>query len=528
LADKPALTVKDRAVIHLLDFQRYQEGYEVPLGMTQEGTAVAIGVDRSHAAQELAALVMEGMVEQDKRRIKDRPRKRKVYFLTARGRERALKTKDVAGAFMIKLKADDGSIEECHLFDAPAKMAGDSGTFLMAYNSIDDEGCIALHEEMEEEETATAPEVDGPDVSPPAKVPEKTADNAEAEELVPKEDAPHSAIMPITPDVKNGAFKLAVGTLLANLSFTLGILAILYFRYKLCYSPLVMFPLMLLVGLTLVASGVNALKWDGTMPGAYGYAVRWSMVALASGISLQLLMGVGLLMDQYMDLSMLYSLFLINASILAVLTFFKQLDHHLRAELGIALGGFMVLLGFSVSAGAVFDLPAITGPYWLIFGCTQMLVGREVFLFAERKLNMDAALQLSAVGLGGALFIAIAGITVASGAGLSSTHGIAAAGWLVFSLLVFAARGAFPNDAKGFARLCGHLLQAGIGGLLLAVGFLLILLGRLAEGTIELFLCGPILYHTAGSLFKKGEWREIFISLTIIFLETFTLLSIGL
>ena len=80
------LTVKERILLHLFDYNRFAEEYEVPLEVTQTGIAKATSIRGTHVTQYVKPLMAEELLEVRVSHIRKIPRRRKVYFLTPRGR----------------------------------------------------------------------------------------------------------------------------------------------------------------------------------------------------------------------------------------------------------------------------------------------------------------------------------------------------------------------------------------------------------------------------------------------------------
>ncbi|MFP4608624.1 MAG: BREX system ATP-binding domain-containing protein, partial [Candidatus Aenigmatarchaeota archaeon] len=81
-------TARERILLHLGSYEIYLDRDEVPYGITQPGIAEAVGVSRSHVSYEIKGLMeKEELVREEIRRVEDQKRKRKVYFLTAKGLE---------------------------------------------------------------------------------------------------------------------------------------------------------------------------------------------------------------------------------------------------------------------------------------------------------------------------------------------------------------------------------------------------------------------------------------------------------
>jgi len=80
------LTVKERVLLHLFDYCRFTEAYAVPVGVTQEGIARATAIRVGHVVQYVRPLKAESLVEERMSHIVRQARRRKVYFLTLKGR----------------------------------------------------------------------------------------------------------------------------------------------------------------------------------------------------------------------------------------------------------------------------------------------------------------------------------------------------------------------------------------------------------------------------------------------------------
>ncbi len=85
------LTVGERIVLHLAQYSKYLDSYDAPLDISQDGIAAALRISRAHAAIELKKLKDAGEVVENLVHIKKGKTKRKVYFLSSPGEERARK-----------------------------------------------------------------------------------------------------------------------------------------------------------------------------------------------------------------------------------------------------------------------------------------------------------------------------------------------------------------------------------------------------------------------------------------------------
>ena len=84
-----SLTVGERIIIHLYQYSKFIDTYEVPIDISQDGIAAALRISRAHAALELKKLKDSKLVSERLSHIKKGRTKRKVYFLTLNGEARS-------------------------------------------------------------------------------------------------------------------------------------------------------------------------------------------------------------------------------------------------------------------------------------------------------------------------------------------------------------------------------------------------------------------------------------------------------
>jgi tetratricopeptide (TPR) repeat protein len=90
------LTVGERIILHLARYSKHREDYDVPLDVSQDGIASAIRISRAHAAIELKKLKETEDVSERLAHIRKGRNRRKVYFLTTRGEDKANSIRDFA------------------------------------------------------------------------------------------------------------------------------------------------------------------------------------------------------------------------------------------------------------------------------------------------------------------------------------------------------------------------------------------------------------------------------------------------
>lgn len=109
------LTVKQRIQLHLFDHSRFAEAYEAPMAVTQSGIAKAVGIRVHHVTQYVRPLLAEGLLEERTSHIQKRPRRRKVYFLTGKGREDVASLRDALLREDVDLRRPNGMVERVPL-----------------------------------------------------------------------------------------------------------------------------------------------------------------------------------------------------------------------------------------------------------------------------------------------------------------------------------------------------------------------------------------------------------------------------
>ena len=106
--DVARITVNQKILVHLVEYVRYQDRPEVPKEITQHGISEVVGARRSHISLALSTLRERGLVEERTVRVTDEVRRRKGYFLTAKGYETA---KDLVARFLartVRIESSEG------------------------------------------------------------------------------------------------------------------------------------------------------------------------------------------------------------------------------------------------------------------------------------------------------------------------------------------------------------------------------------------------------------------------------------
>ena len=106
----PDLTVKDRIQLYLFDYNRYTEAFDVPVEVTQEAIANAVGIRVTHVPQYIRPLQSASLVEERTAHIVRQKRRRKAYFLTAKGRTQVAVLRTALLEEAVPLKRQGGEV----------------------------------------------------------------------------------------------------------------------------------------------------------------------------------------------------------------------------------------------------------------------------------------------------------------------------------------------------------------------------------------------------------------------------------
>ncbi|MFO7792185.1 MAG: BREX system ATP-binding domain-containing protein [Candidatus Saliniplasma sp.] len=143
---------RERIFLHLSSYYLESDRKEVPYELTQPGIAEAIGVSRSHLSYEIRRIMdeEEGLIEEKVKHVEGLKRRRKVYFLTGKGIERARSLREDYDEKRVTLKTHNGKKEI---------VLGDIGDYLESENPlmtallmVDDEGVINICEQEDKKE----------------------------------------------------------------------------------------------------------------------------------------------------------------------------------------------------------------------------------------------------------------------------------------------------------------------------------------------------------------------------------------
>ncbi|MFO7792288.1 MAG: tetratricopeptide repeat protein [Candidatus Saliniplasma sp.] len=99
-------TAKDKVIVHLLDYYDKQDRYPQPPEVTQEGISESIESKQNTVSYAVRNLVKDGILNEKTTRVEGKKQRRKGYFLTDKGVEKARKKKDEMANTRITLVSD--------------------------------------------------------------------------------------------------------------------------------------------------------------------------------------------------------------------------------------------------------------------------------------------------------------------------------------------------------------------------------------------------------------------------------------
>lgn len=99
-------TAKDKVLVHILSYYGIENTYTQPVEITQEGIAESVGLRQNTVSYAVRNLVKEGLLYDETHRIKGKKQKRKAYYLTEDGVEKAEVIKEEMKNTPIKINMD--------------------------------------------------------------------------------------------------------------------------------------------------------------------------------------------------------------------------------------------------------------------------------------------------------------------------------------------------------------------------------------------------------------------------------------
>jgi len=125
-----ALTVKERILLHLLEYARYDDEYEVPAAISRSGIAAAVGIEARHVPQYTRPLLEEGALTQRLAHIVGGGQRQKVYLLTDGGKMTAARMRASVRERLVTFRSPEGT-RECSVAAVESALAGKASLLLI-------------------------------------------------------------------------------------------------------------------------------------------------------------------------------------------------------------------------------------------------------------------------------------------------------------------------------------------------------------------------------------------------------------
>jgi tetratricopeptide (TPR) repeat protein/DNA-binding MarR family transcriptional regulator len=110
--EKINLTYEEKILLHLLNYIKSQNSFDIPLEVTQEGIANAVGMKRSNVPRTVQQLLKRKYVVEDKCHVIGCKMRRKAYFLTQNGMVEAKRINDKMGSVRIYGETPDAMVKK--------------------------------------------------------------------------------------------------------------------------------------------------------------------------------------------------------------------------------------------------------------------------------------------------------------------------------------------------------------------------------------------------------------------------------
>ncbi len=142
--------MREIILLSLKDCEVYKNQEEVPYGFSLSGLTNTLGSERDLISEKIKELIEEGLVEERKKYVRGRKRKRNVYFLTIEGAEVESKLRDMVKKETVKIKMGE-DIKEIPLGDI-ADYIEQEDPLVKTLSSMEKYGILDLSEGMTPED----------------------------------------------------------------------------------------------------------------------------------------------------------------------------------------------------------------------------------------------------------------------------------------------------------------------------------------------------------------------------------------
>ena len=137
------LSQNERLLLHMLEFDKYRELAQVPFGLCQEGIAEALRTKVHNVSRALTPLEADGTVTDRLAHVQSAPRRRRVYFLTDKGRQTAEAVRARVEAARVAWQSD-GAVKQLSISDVIRRVSTTCGRIPSVLEVVE----LARHHEV--------------------------------------------------------------------------------------------------------------------------------------------------------------------------------------------------------------------------------------------------------------------------------------------------------------------------------------------------------------------------------------------
>ncbi len=152
-------TIKERFLLHLYEYRNYRNEMIVPYELCVAGISKILNLKQNVIRMEISQMKKRGenLIEEDIKHVRGLAKKRKVYFLTPRGYERAKEIREGIMNMNTKIILDDGKIVDIKLREIE-KYIPNRNSLIIAINKMDENGIIDFNRKEKKKDIFTGRE----------------------------------------------------------------------------------------------------------------------------------------------------------------------------------------------------------------------------------------------------------------------------------------------------------------------------------------------------------------------------------
>lgn len=494
-----SITVKEKILLHLLNYSKYSDELEVPPEVTQQGIAQSIHALRPHVSLALKDFNNQNFVSERKANIQKGKRKQKVYFLKPEGMTNALGLRTRVENFKVRVRDRSGAEKVQKLGDlSKSTKLG----LIQVINSTSEDGTIdlgSLGQRSQPRVVKPQPQVVKP--APPQPVPIPRAQPAQPQQVPAQAQYPPQYPYPYyypprpgyypqpeMPEwqkeriIKSNKIIFGAGYFLTVLGAVLGLLSFPFENFLFFLVGLIF----IIIGIVILPVAIFEVRWVEDLK---RYMMTLTILTIFTIIIFYYfaILEVTSDGDAFIFRYEIITWFVIIATFFGVLGFGKFIPQPVRATLGRSIGVALVI--YSPFGAIIGQINIFTSLFWLIIAIAAFFVGHELDENAVKAENIQESIKAMhgsiAVGAGLGIIFCGTGLLL-DGGDLTLFHYTVIILWLAV-----AARFISITILKDSDKIMDGLVAAVpifISVLLLFFGVFLVIINKSMEAMIEVLL----------------------------------------